>query len=251
MGLGPAQQYLAKYNNFVLPGYVQNEVFPSDMNITSHYSTYADGSLSEYTGLQNKMIQLRLKVWEQDFATCKDQVQLAATYLRSKRSGFGNLYIQDADKHYEAMVKTVQEENTAGKSVRIMEYQITFEARPWLISNATYTISGGTGTFDTDQVSRDLYDGGWTPATVLLTGTNITVSGYTDTGDFAGYISVSGAVTNLEIDSENYTATIAGVNKNSLMRSVDYALFVGPGKTHYAVTGATSCVISWENRWYL
>ncbi|SRR5260221_5585088 len=251
MPLGPAQNYLAKYNDHVLPGYVQNEVFPSDMNIVAHYATYADGSLSEYTGLQNKMVQLRLKVWEQDFATCKEQVQLAATYLRTKKSGFADLYVQDADRHYEAMVKSIREENTAGKTVRTMEYQVDFEARPWLISNSTYTVSGGVGTMNTDQVSRDLYDGGWTPATVLLTGTNITVSGYTSTGDFTGFISVSGAVINLMVDSENYTATIAGVNKNNVMRSVDYALLVGPGKTYFVVAGATNCVVTYHNRWFL
>lgn len=250
MGLGPSPQYLAQYNSYVLPGYVQNEVFSSDMTVAQHYAPYADGSPSEYVGLQNKMLQLRLKVWEQDFATCKEQVQLAATYLRTKRNGFADLYIQDSDRHYEAMVKSIREENTAGKSVRIMEYEVQFETRPWLISNDTFTLSG-IGTINTDQVSRDLYDGGWTPATITLTGTDITISGYTSTGDFAGYVEIDGAVSNLIIDSENYTATIGGVNANAQMITADYRLFVGPGRTNFAITGASTCTIDYQNRWYL
>jgi hypothetical protein len=84
-----------------------------------------------------------------------------------------------------------------------------------------------------------------------MTGTNITVSGYTATGDFAGFISVSGAVTNLIVNSDAFTATIGGVNKNNVMRWADYRVYVGPGKTHYVVTGANACSISWNDRWYI
>lgn len=250
MPLGPSQNYLAKYNTYQLPGYVQEETFDSSMNTADHYAPYADGSLSEYIGLQNKMLSLRLKVWEPTFGAAKDQVELGATYLRSQRAGFAPLYVQYVDRHYDAMVQSIKVQNTAGRPVRIMEYDVQFECRPWLIDDAVSTITG-TGTIDTDQVSRTINHGGWTPTTITLTGTNVTVSGYTATGAFAGFISISGAVSGMVIDSENYTAEISGVNKNNLMKAIDYRMLVGPGKTYFAITGASSCTIEYHNRWYI
>lgn len=250
MPLGGAQQYLAQYNGYQLPGYVQEESFDSVMNLATHYSTYADGSLSEYTGLQNKQLNLRLKVWEQDFITAKDQVQLGATYLRSHRSDFAPLYVQYSDRHYEAMVQNIKVQNTAGRTVRIMEYDVQFECKPWLIEDTLITLSG-TGLLTTDQVGRTIDDGGWTYATVTLTGTNVTVSGYTDTDPFTGFIAVSGASSGLVINSENYTAEISGANRNDLMLTADYRMLVGPGKTYFSVTGASSCSIVYQNRWYI
>lgn len=251
MPLGGSQNYLAKYNTYQLPGYVQNETFMSDQEIADHYAPYADGSpYSEYMGLKNKTLVVRLKVWEQDFATCKDQIELAATYLRSKRQGFADFYLQYTDKHYEALTQSINVENTAGRSVRLMEYEVNFECRPWLINDATSTITG-TGLIDTDQVSRTITDGGWTPTTITVTGTNVTISGYTATGDFTGFLSIDGAVSGMVIDSEFYTAEIASVNRNDLMLAADYAIFAGPGKTYFNITGASSCSISYKNRWYI
>jgi hypothetical protein len=250
MPLGPAQQYLAQYNTYQLPGYVQNESFDSEMNIADHYAPYADGSLSEYTGLANKNLSLTLKVWEQDYATCKDQTQLAATMLRSKRGGFADLYLQDVDRHYEAMVKTIQTEKAAGELVKTLDYQVGFECKPWLINDALETITG-TGTVTTDTVGRTIADGGWSPVRIDVSGTNVTVSGYTINGDFAGYMSSTGAVTNLIVDSDAFTATIGGVNQNDIMLWSDYRLYVGPEKTFFVITGASACSITYHNRWYL
>lgn len=253
MGLGPTQGYIVKYNTFTLPGYAQEESLPSDMNIASHYGTYADGSLSEYTGLSNKAISLTLKVWEQDYATCKSEVEKAATMLRSKRGGFAPLYVQYSNRHYDALTQSVKMQKTAGTSVRTLEYHVDFECKPWLKSDAIYTISG-TGLLSTDTASpsiRAIDDGGWTPTTITVTGTNVTVSGYTATGDFAGFLSVSGYVQNLIIDSDAFTATIAGVNKNSLMKWQDYRVYAGPAKTYFNVVGASGCVIEYYNRWYI
>lgn len=256
MSLGPSQSYLAQYNSFVLPGYVQSESFPSESRIVEHYAAYADGSNSEYTGLNNKVISLKLKVWEQDYATCKQQVQKAATMLRSKRDGFAPLYIQFSDRYYEAMTGPIRVEATAGSTVRTLEYTVDFQCKPWLVSTASYTASGtglngSTQTFST--AGRTIDDGGWTYGSVLLSGTNVTVSGYTATGDFAGFISVSGAITNLTIDSENYTSTTSNgtVNRNSYMKAIDYRMWVGPQVTYFTVTGATKCEITYKNRWYL
>lgn len=250
MSLGPAAEYLIKYNTYTLPGYSQRESLPSDMNITSHYAVYADGSLSEYTGLQNKNISITMKVWEQDYLTCKDQVELAATMVRSKRSGFAPLYVQYSDRHYDAMTQSIKVEKSAGDSVRTLEYVVEFEAKPWLESDATHTLTG-TGTVNTDSVGRTISNGGWTPTTVTVTGTNVTISGYTVNGDFAGFVSVSGAVTNLVIDSDAFTATIGGVNKNSLMKWAEYRTYVGPDKTFFVITGASSCTIDYHDRWYI
>lgn len=250
MPLGPPQGYLCRYNSYVLPGYVQNEQFDSTMNMASHYGAYIDGSNTEQTGLGNKNLTVTLKVWEQDYLTCKQQVELAGTMLRSVRTGFSPLYLQYTDRYYEAMVKTVKADKTAGSSVRILDYNAEFECKPWLVSTSGHTLTGTT-LLDTNSVGRTITNGGWTPATVTVTGTNVTVSGYTATGQFAGYFSVSGAVTNLVVNTQAFTAEISGVNKNILMVSSDYRMFVGPDRTYFAVTGASSASLSYNDRWYL
>lgn len=250
MPLGPAQEYLAKYNTYTLPGYVQSESFDSVMNIVSHYGAYIDGSPSEETGLSNKMLTLTLKVWEQDYLTCKQQVELAATMLRSFKGGFADLYVQSSNRHYEAMVKAVKTDKAVPSSVRILEYNAEFECKPWAIDDATQTLTG-TGIIDTDQVARDIDDGGWTPTIITLDGTDITVSGYTETGQFTGFISVTGSVTGLVVNTEAFTATEGLSNSNSKMLSTDYRLFVGPGKTYFDINGATSATITYNNRWYI
>jgi hypothetical protein len=249
MPLGPSQGYLCSYNSYVLPGYVQNEQIDSAMNIAEHYSPFADGSTSEYTGLRNKQIAITLKVWEQDYVACKQEVAKAATMLRSSK-GFAPLYVQLSDRYYEALTQTVKIEKEAGGSYRTLDYVVQFEAKPWYYSVSGHTITG-TGTIDTDSVGRTIDNGGCTPTTVTVTGTNVTISGYTVTGDFAGFISISGAVTGMIINSNDMTATIGGLNKNNLMKSVDYRLDAGPGKTTYIITGASSCSIFWYDRWYL
>lgn len=252
MGLGPAQGYLVKYNSYVLPGYAQEEALPSEMTIAQHYATYADGSLSEYTGLSNKIISLGMKVWEQDYQACKTAVEKAATMLRSRRVGFSPLYVQYSDRHYEALTQSIKVQKSVPSSVRTLEYQVEFEAKPWLKSDATYTISG-TGLINSDGAfpARTINDGGWTPTTITVTGTNVTISGYTGTGDFTGFMSISGYVQNMIIDSDAFTATIGGVNKNGTMRWADYRMYAGPDKTYFNVVGASGCVIAWNNRWYI
>lgn len=250
MPLGPAPQYLVKYNNYQMIGYCQNESFDNQMNIASHYGAYIDGSPSEQTGLSNKNLSLSMRVWDCDYLTVKKEVEKSATMLRSKRSGFAPLYVQFTDRHYDAMVKEIRVQKQAGSSVRILDYDADFECRPWLIDDTTKTLTG-TGTINTDQVTRTIDDGGWTPTTVTVTGTNVTISGYTDTSMFTGFISVSGSVTNLIVDTEAFTATIGGNNANGQMLTTDYQLFVGPEKTNFAITGASSCTIQYNNRWYI
>lgn len=252
MGLGPAQSYLAKYNDHVLPGYVQKETFPSELGIADHYAPFADGSESESTGLRNKLVSLTLKVWEQDYLTCKGQVRQAATMLHSKKNGFAKLYVQYSDRYYEAMTQTIRVEKTAGESVRTLEYQVDFHCKPWAISDSQGSIGGAISSPTTlTTTGRTIDDGGWTPTNITVTGTNVTISGYTATEPFTGFVSISGAVTNMIIDSDTYTATIGGVNKNDLMKWIDYRTYIGPEVTNFYVTGATNCTITWYNRWYI
>lgn len=249
MPIGGAPQYLAEYNTFVLPGYVQNEQFESAMNIANHEAPYADGSQSEYTGLQNKILSLTLKVWECDYLTVKNEVEKAATILRSRKIGWSPLKVQYSDRYYMALVQNISLSKEAGTSVKTGDYQIKFECQPWLFGASGFTLTGTTS--DTDQVGRTIDDGGWTPTRITVTGTNVTISGYTATGEFAGFVSISGAVTNMIIDSDAFTATIGGVNANDRMRWVDYRTYVGPGKTFFVSTGASSMSIQYQNRWYL
>ena len=250
MPLGPAQNYLAQYNGYTLPGYVQNESMDSSMNIASHPAPYADGSLSEQMGLENKLLSLIIKVWEPDYLACKEQVSLAATMLRSKRQGFAPLYVQYSDRYYEAMTTSIKEEKQAGETVRTLAYAVDFTCKPWLTGTTTHTLTG-TGTVDTDSVSRTIDDGGWTPTRITVTGTNVTISGYTSTGEFAGFISISGAVSSMIVNSADFSSTISGNNANDRMRWADYQMYVGPGKTSFVITGASSCSIAYEDRWYL
>lgn len=242
--------YLVKYNTYTLPGFAQRESMDSISNIADHYAAYIDGSISEDLGLANKQLTLTMKVWEQDYMTCKDQVQLAATMLRSTR-GFAPLYVGYSDKHYMAMTKTVSQNKDAGTSVRTLDYEIEFECKPWLEGETLHTLTGTT-TVDTDSVGRTISNGGWTPTIVTVTGTNVTVSGYTSTGEYTGYISISGAVTGLVIDSEAFTALDGSNNNmNTYLKTIDYRLYVGPGKTNFAITGASSCEIKYYDRWYI
>ncbi len=242
-------QYLVKYNNYTLPGFAQRESFDSILNIADHYAAYRDGSDSEDTGLANKALTVDMKVWEQDYITCKEQVRLAATMARSTKT-FAPLYVGYTDKHYMAMTKSITTQKDAGTSVRTKDYSIEFECRPWLVGEVEHELTG-TGTIDTDQVSRTISDGGFSPTVVTVTGTDVTISGYTSTGEFTGYVEVSGAVASLIIDSEAFTAYQGTTNMNSSMLTTDYQLSVGPGKTYFEITGASSCTIKYYNRWYI
>lgn len=250
MPLGPAQKYLANFNTYTLPGYVQKEGFSVNSDIAPHYAPYADGSRSEMMGKANKQLSLTLRVWEPDYRTAKREVQRAATILRSRRDGFSPLYIQYADRYYIAKTASIKMQKAVPSSVHILDYDVEFECKPFFTSTTTHTLSG-TGTISTDQVSRSsLESGGWSPTVITVTGTNVTISGYTDT-EFTGFMSYSGSVSNLIVNTDTMTATAAGVNQNSNIPSIDYSLYVGPNKTTFVITGASSCTIAYQDRWYL
>lgn len=241
--------YLTRFNTFDLPGYYQEEALESIQEIFSLPVTYVDGSLGEYYGLKNKILSLRKKVIGETYDDVKAQVRRATTITHSSR-GYTKLYVQHFDRYYLALGQKVSMQKTVGESMRLLDYTAEFEVKPWLLSDTVYTLTG-TGTVTTDSVSRDLTSGGWSPVTITLDGTDVTVSGYNAAGEFTGFISVSGTVANLVIDSEAYTATINGENANQVMYTPNYQLYVGPGKTTFVITGATSAQITYQNRWYL
>lgn len=250
----PTPKYLAKYNGYVLPGYVQEESINSPVGISDHPSIYSDASLSEYTGLANRTLSVRLKVWDDTFDIVRNRIQTAATYLRENKQDFVPLYLQYTDRHYQAMTQKIQTPKEVGSSLRLRDYTVDFEIKPYLYGEVINTMTG-TSQITTDAVTRTFSNGTWTPAGLILSGTNITVSGYTDT-EFTGFLSIDGAVSSLYIDSENYTATIVGSggsSNNALNRVIwaDFAIYVGPGKTTFDITGATSCTISYSDRWLL
>lgn len=239
--------YLVQFNGYAVPGYLQEEVFDSIENIQTYNTVYADNSTTDSLGLANKQITLKEKLIGENYLDVKNQAQRAAAILNSTRR-FARLYIQTVDKYYLAMTKNVSFDQNASATGKILEYSVEFEAKPWQFDTITQTLTG-SGTLTTP--GRTIYDGGWTPTTVRVTGTDVTISGFTENGDFAGYISVSGDVTDLIVDTEASSATIAGFNRSDVILNLDYWLYVGEGITTFEVTGASDCEITWVNRWYL
>lgn len=255
--MGPAQEYLCQYNGYVLPGYVQSEGFDSVMNLADHYAPYIDGSLyTEEMGLSNKTLAVTLKVWETDYLTCKQQVEYASTILRSMRSNWAPLYLQYADKYYDAMVKSIRVTKQAGISYRTLDYEVEFECKPWLIGTTQYSLSGsGSGDINTDSATpsaRTLDNGGWTPTIVTYTGGAATgLYGTGMNGQSTGAFVVENSVNTLIVNTEAFTATISGNNANADMFTKDYRLYVGPGLTTFTLNSVGSVNITWYDRWYI
>lgn len=237
--------YLVKYNNYVLPGYAQSEDNENIARIVNYSPEYMDIIRQENQGLENKTLSLRMRILKENYREAKTEALKAATMIRSFRGAYRKLYMNRYDRYYLAVPESVKLEATTANT-RTVDYTVQFRALPWVISDEVYVVSG-TGNIDTGV--RDFSQGTWTPAIITVTGTNITVSGYTDETSFTGYFAVSGYVSNLVVNSNEYTATINGVNSNKAMKNLDYAIYVGPGRTYFAVTGATTVELKWQNRW--
>jgi hypothetical protein len=231
------------YNNYLLPGYLQSKSMNDSTRIKISGVPYFDGQDSEYIGLENKTISLRFKLVGDTLDSMKTQATTASTMVWSARTQ-SKLYIHALDKYYLAVPKSFKMEPSA--SERTLDYSVDFNAQPWLYSDVINTITGTTSLVTT---GRTIVDGVATPAVVIISGTDVTVSGYTSDGSCTGYFATSGSVSNLIINSEEYSATINGVNRNDIMRNLDYQIYVGQGITYFDITGATSAEISWRNRW--
>lgn len=124
-------RYLVRYNGYDLPGYAQLEDMESVALIQEHPVIYMNGSDDEYIGISNKTIKIRMAVIGTDYASVKDQVQLATTMVRSSR-GFTKLYIQHYNKYYMALAKTITMSKAVTESMKRIDYEVEFEAKPWL-----------------------------------------------------------------------------------------------------------------------
>jgi len=241
------QDFWLRYGTYTLPGYLQQENSDSGNRLTAHEGPFKDGSLSEDLGLSNKSLNLRFKLLGETYDDLKTEVFKAGSILRSTRGRYEKLYLTNLDRYYLVRPKTISmHSNAADGALRTLEYEVEFDAKPHIYTDVSHTIVGA-GNIDTGI--RPISEGGWTPARITVTGTNVTVSGYTEYNEFTGYFAVSGAVTNLVIDSDTYTATTNGQNKNNLMRNLDYTIYVGPGRTYFAVSGASNIEVTWSNRW--
>lgn len=239
---------LVKYNGIVLPGYLQEENIENNMRMNITGTIYGE-TYSEYIGLENKILSLRMKVVADTYAGAKEKVFLASTILRSNRADWTKLAVINPSVYYLAKTQSISTQQTAGKNERFIDYEVKFECLPWKYGEI-YSLTGTT-LIDTNDVSRNLGNGTWTPAIIIATGNNITISGYTDSGEFTGFIGLSGAVNNITIDSETYAVTMGGENRSDLLTTMDNKLLVAPGRTKFAITGATSCEIIYQDRWAL
>ncbi len=244
----PQAGNLVNFNGYMLPGYLQEETLNNSMRLNISGIIYGE-TYQEYIGLENKILSLRLKVVQADYAAAKEKVLLAGSIVRSNRSDWTKLTVIDPSKYYLVKTQKINMTQQASKSERYADYEVTFECKPWKYGEE-HSLTGTT-LIDTDTVSRNFGNGTWAPATIIVTGNNVTVSGYTAAGDFTGFVSVSGAVNGMILDSENYTVTMAGENRNDLLNELDHKIMVGPGRTLFAITGATSCEIIYQDRWPL
>lgn len=250
MPKGPPQEYIVTYNGYQLPGYAQSENDPTQVNITDNYAFGWDGSISQVGGLSNKSFTMDFKVWEATYRACKDQYHVATAILTSRKDGFAPLFVDYDDRYFEAATKSISYSQTVDNSRYLLTYAAEFDTRPWMTSTVGYTLTGA-GTVDTDSVTRTIADGGPTPAHLKVSGTNVTVSGFSATERFTGFVSISGVVTDFEMDTEfsrSYLGT--GDNGDGYMYWKDYGLWVGTGKTTFEVTGASAVEITYHNRWY-
>lgn len=241
------QTFIIKYNNYNLPGYAQKEADDSTESIFTSYTPYIQKSSSELTGLVNKGLSLNMLVWESSYALCKAQVKRAVNFLRTAKT-FKKLYVGNLNDYYLAIPTEISIEKSVPASPRTLAYEVTFNCKPWVYSNDLYQF---TGTEEVVTTGRTLLDGTWTPVRLMVTGEDIIIRGITETGLETGLIEISGFAESLLIDSEEHTAFMSGVSRLDMITNKDFYLYVGPGVTTFTITGATNCIIQFQNRWPL
>lgn len=240
--------YIVVYNGFQLPGYAQAESLVIQNQLADPSPFAWDGTRTQQDGLSNSTMEMEFLIYTKlGWTHAKDQVHMAKRILFSEKMEFAPLYVDYTDRHWLAKVISVDYSKDVSSAMKILKYTVKFETLPWILGDTEHTLIGSIGTIST--TGRTFSDGAWTPLTMVVSGTNVTVSGYTAT-EFTGFISVSGIVSNLEIDTENFTATIGDNNAIDKMYWQDFSLFVGAGITNFEITGASSVTITYKDRWY-
>lgn len=101
-----------------------------------------------------------------------------------------------------------------------------------------------------ETTSRTIDNGSWAPVEMYISGQNITISGYTASDNqFAGFISASGIINNMYINTETYEVSIDGEVATQYINNPDYDLKVGPGKTIFDLTNVSSIQLKYRDRW--
>lgn len=104
---------LVKYNSILVPGYLQEESIENPMRINVTGTIYGE-SYSEYIGLENKILSIRMKVVQETYQEAKEKVLLAGTILRSNREGWTRLTVVDPSKYYLAKTQSINMSQRAG-----------------------------------------------------------------------------------------------------------------------------------------
>lgn len=245
-GIISPPEYIVVFDGYQLFGYAQAESVQTDMQTDDPFGFDWDGSQTQQAGLTNPTLTMDFLIYTTDWTRAKNQLHETERIMLSSKEERKRLYVDYTDRHYIASFKSIKYQKDVSSSRRLLPYSVEFDVEPQMIADALTTLTGA-GTIVT--TGRTLANGGWTPTIITVTGIDVTISGFTST-EFTGYLSVSGLVTNLVINSELFTAEINGENANDLLYTVDYAMFVGPGETTFAVTGASSISIKYNDRWY-
>lgn len=128
-------RYTVNYNGMYFPGYAQFEEMSSPARLERHAPTYEPVS-SEFYGLWNKVITIRMMVIGRDYEDAKEQVREAATILHSSRT-FAKLYVGFLHRYYEALGMEIIMEKIVGTGMRKIEYTIRFHVKPWLFDDTS------------------------------------------------------------------------------------------------------------------
>lgn len=242
----PPPEYIVVFNGFQLFGYAQSESVKTEMQDDDLMGFDWDGSETQQSNLTNPILSMDFLIYTVGWRKAKDQLHHTERILLSSRDERKPLYVDYTDRHYLASFKTIKYQKDITGSRNTLPYTVEFEIDPQMVADNPRIITGA-GTIVT--TGRTFANGGWTPTILTVTGTDVTVSGYTDT-EFTGFVSASGVVAGLVIDTASMTAEMAGNNAVGLLKSVNFELFVGPGETTFEVTGASSISIKYFDRWY-
>lgn len=241
----PDPVYVVTYNGSDLPGYLQNEDIPVNMNSASAKVMSRDGGFLTQYGADFKEINLTFRVISrlggsatglQHLADCKDQWR-AALAIVARVDGLAQLYIGDTDRYVNALFLSSTAPLEAPTTKR-MTYTLKFSAEPWFngsLQSTSKAISGNDTITLNPGSSRRTY-----PVFTIPTGiTGITI---TDQGPSGKSFSIAGAHANaIVVDCGTLVVSQLGIPDYSVLASdPDFGMYY-EGDTNFtvAVSGVT------------